>query len=226
MFLNSYNIIHIFYKMTEKVKNVKLIPVKVILVGDSGVGKTSMINRYLDQYKENIDSTLTTSYYTKTEIIKDYKINFQIWDTVGQEQYRSLNSLFFKDAQICLMVYDITREESFESIKNYWYASILENGLEGVIFGVAGNKNDLYIKEKVDKQEVRDFCKEINSIFRFTSAVQNVCIAELFKELGEKFVESDFMNELGPEFFEKKNGENNFKLDEDLNKGKKRRKCC
>ena len=157
--------------MTEKIKIIKPIPVKVILVGDSGVGKTSMINRYLKQFKNHIDSTVTTSYYTKLEVIDDYKLNLQIWDTVGQEQYRSLNTLFFKDAQICLMVYDITKEDSFSSIKDYWYESVLSNGLEGVIFGVAGNKNDLYMDEKVDKQESRDFCNEINAIFRFTSAI-------------------------------------------------------
>ena len=210
-----------------KVENIKPIPIKVILVGDSGVGKTSMISRYIDQYKDHIDSTITTSYYTKIENIKDYKINFQIWDTVGQEQYRSLNNLFFKDAQICLMVYDITKEDSFSSIKDYWYGAIVENGEEGVIFGVAGNKNDLYINEKVDRQEVRDFCSEINAIFKFTSAVQNVCIAELFRELGERFIDSDFMKDVGSEYIGKKERRNSFQLGGDINiKNKNKKKCC
>ena len=212
--------------MTEKVKNIKPIPVKVILVGDSGVGKTSMIGRYLNQYSEHIDSTVTTSYYNKPEIIDNYSLNFQIWDTVGQEQYRSLNSLFFKDAQICLMVYDITRQETFRSIKDYWYESILNNGLEGVIFGVAGNKNDLYMNEKVDKQEVRDFSNEINATFRFTSAKQNTCIDELFKELGNKFVKSDFMKEIGPEYFDKESRNSSFHLERDDNNNTKKKKCC
>ena len=210
-----------------KVENIKPIPIKVILVGDSGVGKTSMISRYIDQYKDHIDSTITTSYYTKIENIKDYKINFQIWDTVGQEQYRSLNNLFFKDAQICLMVYDITKEDSFSSIKDYWYGAIVENGEEGVIFGVAGNKNDLYINEKVDRQEVRDFCSEINAIFKFTSAVQNVCIAELFRELGERFIDSDFMKDVGSEYIGKNERRNSFQLGGDINiKNKNKKKCC
>ena len=210
-----------------KVENIKPIPIKVILVGDSGVGKTSMISRYIDQYKDHIDSTITTSYYTKIENIKDYKINFQIWDTVGQEQYRSLNNLFFKDAQICLMVYDITKEDSFSSIKDYWYGAIVENGEEGVIFGVAGNKNDLYINEKVDRQEVRDFCSEINAIFELTSAVQNVCIAELFRKLGEKFIDSDFMKNVGPEYIGRNERRNSFQLGKDSNiRNKNKTKCC
>jgi len=213
--------------MTEKIKNSKPIPVKVILVGDSGVGKTSMISRYLNQLKEHIDSTVTTSYYTKLEIIENYKLNFHIWDTVGQEQFRSLNSLFFKDAQICLMVYDITREDSFTSIKDYWYEAVLANGLEGVIFGVAGNKNDLYMNEKVDKEEVRDFCNEINATFRFTSATQNICIDELFKELGKKYVNSDFIKELEPEYFAKNSRNGSFQLEEsDLKNKKRKKKCC
>ena len=208
----------------RKTKNTKPIPCKIILVGDSGVGKTSMIRRYLNEYKEDITATINTAYFNKLIIIKDYNINFQIWDTVGQEQYRSLNNLFFKDAHICLMVYDITRESSFKSIKEYWYKAIHNNGLEGVIFGIAGNKNDLYMEEKVDKNEVKEFCKEINSIFQFTSATENVCIDELFKELGEKFVNSSFMLEVGSEFFESRN--NSFKIDEETIKAKKENKCC
>ena len=211
--------------MTEKTKNTKPIPVKVILVGDSGVGKTSMISRYINQYNDRIDSTITTSYYTKLVTIDDYILNLHIWDTVGQEQFRSLNSLFFKDAQICLMVYDITREDSFSSIKDYWYEAVLANGLEGVIFGVAGNKNDLYENEKVDKEEVKDFSTEINAIFRFTSAKQNMCIDELFKELGKKYIESDFMKEIGQEYFEKSGRNGSFQLDEKETK-KVKKKCC
>ena len=215
--------------MKEKCKNIKPIPCKVILVGDSGVGKTTIIDRYLNKYKENVSSTLSTSYYVKSEIINNYKINFQIWDTVGQEQYRSLNSLFFKDAQICLMVFDITRDETFDSIKNYWYDAIQQNGLEGTIIGIAGNKNDLYAYEKVDRKEVRSFSEEIKSVFKFTSAKQNFCIKELFTELGKKFISSKFMKEFGPEYFcdVNNNRAKSFQLNtqkKDINKDKKR--CC
>ena len=184
-----------------------------------------MINRYLNQFSDKIAATISTSYYNKTEIIDNYKLNFQIWDTVGQEQYRSLNSLFFKDAHICLMVYDITRESTFKSIKDYWYESVINNGLEGVIFGLAGNKNDLYMDEKVDKNEARELSKEINATFKFTSAMQNVCVDELFKELGQRFIKSNFMLEFGSEYFEDKD---NFKINdlEDKIKKNKKKGCC
>ena len=174
----------------------KPINCKIILVGDSGVGKTSLIARYLNKYSPNIVTTINTSFYSKLVVIDDYKINFQIWDTVGQEKYRSLNSLFFKDANICILVYDITKEKTFNNIKNYWYESVITNGSEGIICGVAGNKSDLYEFEKNDRNEVTDFCKEINAVFRFTSAKNNYCVDELFKELGDKFMNSDYMQRI------------------------------
>ena len=221
--------------MNEKQKNknyqnCKPIPCKIILVGDSGVGKTSIIESYIDNFKGNPLSTLTASYYSKLVIINDYQIIFQIWDTVGQEQYRSMNNLFFKDAQICLMVYDITRETTFKSIKNYWYESVVNNGLEGVIFGIAGNKCDLYENETVDKDEVKEFCNEKKAIFKFTSVKQNSNINELFIALGEKFINSSFMLELGDEYFNKRNNSlDSFKIkknSDNIDNMKKKKECC
>jgi len=210
-------------------KNCKPIPCKIILVGDSGVGKTSIIESYINSFKGNPPSTLTASYYSKIVTINDYKIIFQIWDTVGQEQFRSMNNLFFKDANMCLMVYDITREATFKSIKNYWHDSVVNNGLEGVIFGIAGNKCDLYENENVDKDEVKEFCNEISAIFKFTSVKQNKNINELFMTMGEKFVNSNFMLELGGEYFNQRNNSlNSFKIKNncDNNDNKKKKKVC
>ena len=214
----------------EKTKNFKPIPCKIILVGDSGVGKTCIINAYTNEFKENTIATVSASYYNKLAIINDYLLLFQIWDTVGQEQYRSLNSLYFKDAHICLMVYDITRESSFKSIKEYWYEAVTNNGLENVIFGIAGNKNDLNVNEKVDKNEAKEFSEDINAVFKFTSARQNNSINELFRELGERFVNSNFMLEIGNEYFRSRNSSyNSFQISKDENNNKTNNKdkgCC
>ena len=213
----------------QKPKNKKPITCKVILVGDSGVGKTSIMNRYLNKYSPDIPATLNTSFYTKIETINKYKINFQIWDTVGQEQYRSLNTLFFKDSHICIIVYDITREESFENIKNYWYESVITNGLEGIICAIAGNKDDLSKYEKVDRNEVKKFCEEVDAILRFTSAKNNYCVAELFRELGEKFACSQFMKDLTQNNNDKDKNEDKFNIDENFDnkdKDKNKNRCC
>ena len=204
-----------------KIKNSRPINCKVILVGDSGVGKTCIINKYLNQYNLDVKTTINTSFYTKIEIIDNYKIIFQIWDTVGQEKYRSLNSLFFKDAHICILVYDITKEESYNNIKDYWYESVITNGSEGIILGIAGNKSDLYEYEKVDKNEVKEFSKEINSVLRFTSAKNNCLIDELFDELGKKFVNSNFMKDIRENCSDNIEEEENIKVEEKKNKENK-----
>ena len=104
--------------------------VKVVLLGESGVGKTSIISRFINNtFEEGLETTTGASYATKNLVFKDYQnkvLNFEIWDTAGQEKYRSLSQLFYKDASIAILVFDITNEESFEEIKNYWYGQIKE----------------------------------------------------------------------------------------------------
>ena len=174
----------------EKVNTSNAIPCKLILVGESGVGKTSIISRYLDKYQEKGESTLTAYFSNKTIICDGYQINFEIWDTAGQEQYRAMNAVFYKDASICLMVYDITNRSSFDSIKDYWYESVKESGNEGIIFGVAGNKNDLFEDEEVNESEAREYSDSINACFKLTSAQLNTSIDDIFRMLGEKYLMS------------------------------------
>ena len=134
-------------------QNQEPIHCKVILVGDSGVGKTSIMGRYIREYNPSEKATIGASFKSTLEKVegKD-NIQFEIWDTAGQERYRSVNSIFYQDAYICLMVYDITKKETFENLKNYWYNAVKEHGSEGIIFHVAGNKVDLLDKEQVPKK--------------------------------------------------------------------------
>jgi small GTP-binding protein len=104
---------------------------KVVLLGESGVGKTSIISRFInDVFEEGLVTTTGASYAGKNMLFKDYQnqvIRFEIWDTAGQEKYRSLTQIFYKDAAIAVLVYDITSEESFDEIQNYWYQQIKES---------------------------------------------------------------------------------------------------
>ena len=107
--------------------------VKVIFLGESDVGKTSLINRFVrGDFRDS--ETTGASYASKIMEFKDYKksIQFQIWDTAGQEKYRGLTKLFYKDAKIVILVYDMTRRKSFDEIKNYWYNQIKENSSEEI----------------------------------------------------------------------------------------------
>ena len=103
---------------------------KVVLLGESGVGKTCIIARFINNtFEENLISTTGASYAGKTMTFDEYQgksIKFEIWDTAGQEKYRSLTKIFYKDAGVAILVYDITRKESFEEIKKYWYNKIKE----------------------------------------------------------------------------------------------------
>ena len=113
--------------MTDK----EALQCKVVLIGESGVGKTSIINRYThNKFNESETITIGASFIAKTILLKDYNqsIKFEIWDTAGQEKYRSLAKVFYKNAAVCVLVYDITRKNSFEALKNYWINEIKANG--------------------------------------------------------------------------------------------------
>ena len=101
---------------------------KVVLLGESGVGKTCIIARFINNtFEENLISTTGASYAGKTMTFDEFggkSIKFEIWDTAGQEKYRSLTKIFYKDAGAAILVYDITRKESYEEIKKYWINQI------------------------------------------------------------------------------------------------------
>ena len=103
---------------------------KVVLLGESGVGKTCIIARFINNtFEDNLISTTGASYAGKTMTFDEYggkSIKFEIWDTAGQEKYRSLTKIFYKDAGAAILVYDITRQDSFDEIKKYWLQQIKE----------------------------------------------------------------------------------------------------
>ena len=103
---------------------------KIVLIGESGVGKTSIINRYIsDTFSPVLTATPGASFATKTVFLKEYNqsIKFEIWDTAGQEKYRALAKVFYKNASVVILVYDICRKESFDQLKQYWINEIKTN---------------------------------------------------------------------------------------------------
>ena len=196
---------------------------KVVLVGDTGVGKTSIIERYInDKYDENQKTTLVSSYTFKKIDIKKYNksVSLDIWDTAGQEVYRSLSKNFYLNASIGILVYDISRKASFESIRDYWYEQLKTFGEEKMIFDVVGNKTDLFQREEVPENEARNFAKSINAGFHLVSCKDCVGIKDLFEDCGRKYLED---NDLIKEDSNKKN-KNKIVLKEDKKSEKK--KCC
>ena len=168
---------------------------KVVLIGESGVGKTCIINRYLNNsFEEEGMSTTGASYASKTMTFPVYNkaIKFEIWDTAGQEKFKALTKIFYKDSDVAILVYDITRKESFEELKNYWYNEIKDNSPNNCIVSIAANKYDLYNEEKVSEDEARKFAKEKGLMFRCTSALTAEGIDDLFKDVGSKFLDPNY----------------------------------
>ena len=186
--------------------------IKVVLLGESGVGKTCIIDQFINgNFDQNCVASLTAQFCKKNiELPGDKSITFDIWDTAGQEQYRSLNRIFYKNSKAVILVYDITRIDSFNEVKNYWYNQIKENTNNDVIIAVAANKSDLYEKRQVSDEDGEEFAKSIGAIFASTSAKNDSGITNLFENIAHKLLEPSF-NSTANEQKTKKENENKTK---------------
>ena len=168
---------------------------KIVLVGDAGTGKTCIISRFVnDSFQKSQMTTACPSFCTKTISYPEYNktINLDIWDTAGQEIYRAISKLFYKGACVGILVYDITSQKSFDSIKDYWYNELKENTESNIIFNVVGNKQDLYEEEQVKEEDAKEFAKSINAGFYLTSAKRNINISDLFINSGKKYIDPNY----------------------------------
>ena len=173
---------------------------KIVLVGDAGTGKTCIIDRFInDKFDKTQMTTACPSFCTKTIKYPEYNktLNLDIWDTAGQEIYRSISKLFYKNASVGVLVYDITNIKSFNHIKEYWYKELKENTDSNIIFNVVGNKADLFEEEEVNDKDAKEFAKSINAGFYLTSAKSNTEISNLFKESGKKYIDPNYDLEKG-----------------------------
>ena len=171
--------------------------IKVVLIGESGVGKTSIISQFTKGiFNQNLMSTNGATFSTKKKEFKEQQktLSFEIWDTAGQEKYRSLAKMFFKDAAVALIVYDITSISSFVEIKEYWMNLVRENGPKQIIMYLVGNKYDLLEKEAVNEEVAREYAESQNIPLLFTSAKKATGIDELFEEIGQKYLSPEFTN--------------------------------
>ena len=144
--------------------------IKVILIGNSGVGKTNLINVSSGGNFNPLEkSTLASSFIIIKLNVENRQYNLQIWDTIGQEKLRALSKLFFKNSKIVIFVYDITKRESFLGL-NDWHQEVKDIIGDDTIKGVVGNKIDLFTKEEVKDEEGEEYANTLNALFRTTSA--------------------------------------------------------
>lgn len=169
---------------------------KVVLLGESGVGKTSIISQFVDQtYQEDLQTSTGGTFSSKTFIYGNNQLlKFEIWDTAGQERYRALTTIFYKEANAAILVYDITRVDSFEQLQEYWVKQIQESAPENIITVICGNKSDLINQEKVDEEKAREYAKEIGALFCLTSAKNAYGINDLFIQIAKKYTGEENIN--------------------------------
>ena len=161
---------------------------KVILVGEVGTGKTSLIKTSIGlEFQDKLESTQSSSIFQKQMKIDDKAYTVNLWDTIGQEQYRSLTKLFMKGAKIVIFVYDITRLNTFEQL-DFWYENSKEVLGEKPVLGLVGNKADLYMKEKVKEEDAEEFAKRRGMLFKLTSAKTPKNFCDFLEELIRKYI--------------------------------------
>ncbi len=158
---------------------------KLIIVGESCVGKSNIIVRYTEgEFKNIIGNTLGVELYNKYINIKDKYSKLQIYDTAGQERYHSIVSNYFRGSHGCFIVYDITNQESFDKIE-FWYQSVKQKASNDVSIILVGNKCDLEEQRVITKEKGEEKAKELNIPFFETSALSDININEIFRELVE-----------------------------------------
>ena len=167
---------------------------KVVIVGESGVGKTCIMAQFIEnKFEEKLDSSITAQYRRKKiKLVTGEDVTFDIYDTAGQEKYRAIAKLYYKNARVVILVYDITDIKSFEAMKNYWYEQVKDIQTENLIIAIAANKSDLYEERQVQNETGEEFAKSINAIFVETSAKNDSGIDKLFENIGYKILDPNF----------------------------------
>ena len=156
-------------------------PLKLLLAGNSKVGKSSIIAQYINgEFDQDIQPSLTPQFIKKEIITPDQSsITVDLWDIVGDKKYRSLAKIFYKDSNAILLVYDETDEDSFNELKNCWY-ELVKN--LGCILAVVANKCDLSDK-KVKEEDGKKFAESIGAMFFEISAKENIGISNMFEKI-------------------------------------------
>ena len=160
---------------------------KVLLLGDSTVGKTCFLKKYTDKTFQDVHiSTIGLDYRVKTMTLKSGKVvKLQIWDTAGQDRFRAITKNYYKGANGIILIYDVTSIQTYENVKN-WITQIREEASPNVIIYIAGNKIDLEEERKIKTEEGQKLAEELGLPFFETSAKTGVNINESFEDLVEK----------------------------------------
>ena len=198
---------------------------KLIIVGDTNVGKTNIMSKYIrDQFNINSKSTIGVEFGTKILTIDNKRIKAQIWDTAGQERYKSITSAYYKGAKGAFIVYDITNKFTFDSVDK-WIQDLHSYGDKNMILLLIGNKSDLEDKRQITKEIGEEKAKSFSLGFIETSALSGDNIDQAFdimlKEVLKKYI---IENDINNDEFEGGSGKNIELIKK--NDDKKKKGCC
>lgn len=162
---------------------------KLVLLGDSGVGKSSVALRFVQNvFSTDQPSTIGSCFLTKrVPVTDDWTVKLDIWDTAGQERFRSLAPIYYRGASVAAVVYDITSTESFEKAK-MWVTEVRAQNPQPILFALVGNKKDMESMRAVSTRTAKEYADSIDALFRETSARTNEGVTELFDEILHRLV--------------------------------------
>jgi Ras-related protein Rab-6A len=197
---------------------------KLIFLGDQSVGKSCILNRFMnDTFTEDYQATIGLDFQSKNVQIDNQDIHLLLYDTAGQEKFRSLIPMYTRDANIILLVYDISNRDSFIHLPD-WIKDLTNIKMEEVIFALVGNKNDLDDKRVVNEEEGKKYAEEHDFIFQEVSAKTGDGFSDLFyKNLFEK-IRIKFRP--GGQQPTTEVNDIKFNIEENTQKTEKKRRCC
>ena len=205
-------------------------PIKIVLVGESGVGKINLIRVANNEpFQKDVNSTVSSSFLEKDIIVNNKKYTYNLWDTAGQEVYRSLNQIYLKNAKIVLIVFALNDKKSFKET-DFWINNTKESLKEGkYMMALVGNKSDLFDEQEVSDEEVKKKAEELKIDFIITSAAADaVGFRQFLEELIKKCIKNIGFKDDEKSFnlIEEKKTEENNEVNGSNGNGSKKKKCC
>ena len=195
---------------------------KIILVGDTSVGKTNIINKYIkNEFREDFYATIGVEFSHKKFVVENRKIKAQIWDTAGQERYKAITRAYYKGAKGAFIVYDITRKETFDDVDK-WRNELISSCNQEITVMLIGNKCDLEDQRQISKEQGEEKAKSFGFSFLETSALSGENLEKGFQMLIEEIYQKYKVEQSKSDEINLNSGAEEIKI----GKMNKKKKCC